>query len=392
MRIGIDARFLTHPQPGGFKTYTEQLVCALLDVDPDNEYVLYVDRPPESRILSAANATVRIVPGTAPFVGMPWREQIGLTMYAKRDRIDVLHSLCLTAPLYAPCPLIVTIHDTIWMFPHRFTQQQKRLKRSLMDIYYQYVPKAAVRRASAVVTVSQDARAAIVRHLGIPAHRVFVTYEAAAAIYRRLDRQYAINAVQQKFGLRESFILAIGSSDPRKNIATLLHAYALLPETMRTRHNLVIVWTHSLLAESIANQARACGIEEHVRFLHHVSNDDLIMLYNAASFFVFPSRYEGFGLPILEAMACGTPVIAANNSSIPEVAGDAAILVDAELPAMMAHEMVRLLEDDALRHEMSARSLNRATAFSWQRCARETLAVYQSIAIDRAGLRDARVA
>jgi glycosyltransferase involved in cell wall biosynthesis len=147
-----------------------------------------------------------------------------------------------------------------------------------------------------------------------------------------------------------------------------------------------------LLAESIANQARACGIGEHVRFLHHVSNDDLIMLYNAASFFVFPSRYEGFGLPILEAMACGAPVIAANNSSIPEVAGDAAILVDAELPAMMAHAMVRLLEDDALRHEMSARSLHRATAFSWQRCARETLAVYQSIAIDRAGLRDARVA
>ena len=392
MRIGIDARFLTHPQPGGFKTYTEQLVRALLEVDPDNEYVLYVDRPPESRILSAVNATVRIVPGTAPFVGMPWREQIGLTMYAKRDRIDVLHSLCLTAPLYAPCPLIVTIHDTIWMFPHRFTQQQKRLKRSLMDIYYQYVPKAAARRASAVVTVSQDARAAIVQHLGIPAHRVFVTYEAAAAIYQRLDRQYAIDAVQQKFGLRESFILAIGSSDPRKNIATLLHAYALLPEAIRTRHNLVIVWTHPLLAESIANQAHACGIEEHVRFLHHVSNDDLIMLYNAALFFVFPSRYEGFGLPILEAMACGTPVIAANNSSILEVAGDAAILVDAELPVIIAHEMARLLEDEALRREMSARSLKRAAAFSWQRCARETLAVYQSIATNQAGLRDAHVA
>jgi len=394
MRIGIDARFLTHPQRGGFKTYTEQLVRALLDVDPDNEYVLYVDRQPDSRMTmpAAANATVRIVPGTAPFIGMPWREQIGLTIQAKRDRIDVLHSLCLTAPLYAPCPLIVTIHDTIWMFPHRFTRQQKRVKRSLMDVYYQYVPKAVTRRASAVVTVSQDARAAIVRHLGIPAHRVFVTYEAAAPIYRVLDRRHAIDAVQQKFGLRESFILAIGSADPRKNIATLLHAYARLPETMRTRHNLVIVWTHPLLAESIANQARACGIGEHVRFLHHVSNDELIMLYNAASFFVFPSRYEGFGLPILEAMACGAPVIAANNSSIPEVAGDAAILVDAELPAMMAHAMVRLLEDEALRHEMSARSLHRATAFSWQRCARETLAVYQSIAIDRAGLRDARVA
>ncbi len=394
MRIGIDARFLTHPQPGGFKTYTEQLVRALLDVDPDNEYVLYIDRPPDPGMTmpAAANATVRIVPGTAPFIGMPWREQIGLTIQAKRDRIDVLHSLCLTAPLYAPCPLIVTIHDTIWMFPHRFTRQQKRVKRSLMDVYYQYVPKAVTRRASAVVTVSQDARAAIVRHLGIPAHRVFVTYEAAAPIYRVLDRQYAINAVQQKFGLRESFILAIGSADPRKNIVTLLRAYALLPKDVRANHELAIVWTHPLLAESVAVEARMCGIEAHVRFLHNVSNDDLISLYNAAALFVFPSRYEGFGLPILEAMACGAPVIAANNSSIPEVAGDAAVLVDADDSTTMARAIERLLGDEALCREMSARSLKRAAAFSWQRCARETLAVYQSIAIDRAGLRDARVA
>lgn len=393
MRIGIDARFLTHPQQGGFKTYTEQLIRSLLDIDSENEYILYVDRLPTSHVINSPvmNATVKIVPGTAPFIGMPWREQIGLTMYAKRDRIDVLHSLCLTAPLYAPCPLVVTIHDTIWMFPNRFAQQQKRVKRSLMDIYYQYVPKAAARRSDALVTVSQDARAAIVRHLGIPAHRVFVTYEAAAPMYRMLDRQYAIDAVRQKFGLHKSFILAIGSSDPRKNIATLLHAYALLPETVRTKHSLVIVWTHALLAESIANKARECGIEENLRFLHHVSNDDLILLYNAASIFVFPSRYEGFGLPILESMACGTPVIAANNSSIPEVAGDAAILVDADLPALMAHEMARLLEDEALRCEMSARSLRRATAFSWQRCARETIAVYQFVT-GQSKVRNARLA
>ncbi|MGQ9549135.1 MAG: glycosyltransferase family 4 protein, partial [Roseiflexus sp.] len=393
MRIGIDARFLTHPQQGGFKTYTEQLVRSLLEVDSGNEYVLYVDRLPDSNMIipSAMNATVKIVPGTAPFIGMPWREQIGLTMHAKRDRIDMLHSMCLTGPLYAPCPLVVTIHDTIWMFPHRFGQQQKRVKHSLMNIYYQYVPKVVAKRASAVVTVSQDARAAIVRHLGIPAHRVFVTYEAASPIYRVLDRQYAIDAVRQKFGLHKSFILAIGSSDPRKNIATLLHAYALLPETVRTAYNLVIVWTNSLLTELIANQAREYGIEEHLHFLHRVSNDDLILLYNAASLFVFPSRYEGFGLPILEAMACGVPVIAANNSSIPEVAGDAAILVDADLPVPMSRAMARLLEDEALRCEMIARSLRRVTAFSWQRCARETIAIYHSVVNGRSKVQNARL-
>lgn len=325
-------------------------------------------------------------------IGMPWREQVGLARQAQRDRIDLLHALCLTAPVCLPCPLVVTIHDTLWMFPDRFAQKRKGGKRSLMDLYYRYIPRLAAQRAAAIITVSHDARAAIVRYLGIPEERVFVTYEAAAPIYRLIDQQRAIDTVQRQFGLKEDYVLAIGSADPRKNIVTLLRAYALLPEDVRANHELAIVWTHPLLAESIAVEARMCGIEAQIRFLHSVSNDDLISLYNAASLFVFPSRYEGFGLPILEAMACGAPVIAANNSSIPEVAGDAAILVDAELPAMMAHAMVRLLEDDALRHEMSARSLHRATAFSWQRCARETLAVYQSIAIDRAGLRDARVA
>lgn len=385
MRIGIDARFLTHPQPGGFKTYTEQLIRALLEVDPDNEYILYVDRPPIAEMITplALNATVRVVPGTAPFIGMPWREQIGLAMQARRDRIDVLHALCLTAPVNAPCPLVVTIHDTIWMFPHRFTRQQQRVRRSLMDLYYRYVPKMAARRARAVITVSCDARAAIVQHLGIPAHRVFVTYEAAAPGYRFIDRSVAVDAVRQRFGLSEGFILALGSADPRKNISTLLHAYALLPERLRTKHDLVIVWTHSLLAGSILEEARVHAIEERLRFLQHVSNEDLVNLYNAAGLFVFPSRYEGFGLPILEAMACGVPVVAANNSSIPEVAGDAALLIDAESPSSITQAMERVLNDAALRDALMARGLQRAASFSWQRCARETVAVYQQCSAGR---------
>jgi glycosyltransferase involved in cell wall biosynthesis len=394
MRIGIDARFLTHPQPGGFKTYTEQLIWALLEVDPENEYVLYVDRPSDSPAIAplAPNATVRVVPGTAPFIGMPWREQIGLTMQAKRDQIDVLHALCLTAPVNAPCPLVVTIHDTIWMSPRRFSQQQKRGKCSLMDVYYRYVPQIVARRASAVITVSHDARAAIVQHLGIPAHRVFVTYEAAAPIYRTLDRSRAIDAVQQRFGLDADFILALGSADPRKNISTLLRAYALLPERLRVNHNLAIVWTHPLLADSILAEARANGIEGQLRFLQRVSNDDLVNLYNAAGLFVFPSRYEGFGLPILEAMACGAPVVASNNSSIPEVAGNAALLVDAESPSSIAHAMERVFSDESLRDELIARGVQRGASFSWQRCARETVAVYQKCYSGREGARAMRVA
>lgn len=393
MRIGIDARFLTHPQPGGFKTYTERLVSALSDVDTANQYVLYVDRPPAAgaAIPTAPNMRVQVVPGTMPMIGMPWREQVGIAVQVRRDHLDLFHAPCLTAPLYAPCPLVVTIHDTIWMAPERFGRNSGKGKRSLMERYYQVVPHMSARRAAAIITVSRDARNAIIGELKIPADRVFVTYEAASPLYRRLPQVDLVNATRRRYGLSDHFILALGSADPRKNIGTLLEAYALLSEEQRARCELAIVWTHPLLADSIIATARSLRIEGRLRFLHRVPNDDLVALYNAAALFVFPSRYEGFGLPLLEAMACGTPVVAANNSSIPEVVGEAALLAQAESAPEIARQMGRVLSDIDLSRRLSADGMRRAAEFSWQRCARETIVVYQNTYTNGIGVGNARV-
>lgn len=379
MRIGIDARFLTHPQAGGFKTYTEQLIRALVEVDPLNEYILYVDRLPDraTTLPTASNTIIKVVPGTAPLIGMPWREQVGLSIHARRDRVDIFHSLCLTAPLSISCPLVVTIHDVIWMNSHPRHHSRSSGKRTLMDRYYRLVPRFAAQRAAAVITVSFDARNAVLRALNISEERVFVTYEAAASVYGLIDRETARDTVQRRFGLKKNFILALGSTDPRKNIRNLLHAYALLPDEQRSTYELVIVWTSPLLAESIATEAHTLGVNDRLRFLYRVSNEDLVALYNAASLFVFPSRHEGFGLPLLEAMACGAPVVAANNSSIPEVVGDAALLVNAEDPRDIAQKMSRVLEDRNLAHSLSQAGIRRSATFSWKRCARETIEIYQ---------------
>ncbi len=385
MRIGIDARFLTHPQAGGFKTYTEQLIRALAEVDSSNEYVLYVDRLPgrEANLLTASNMIVRVVHGTAPLIGMPWREQVALSLRARRDNIDVFHAPCLTAPLHLPCPLVVTIHDVIWMNPHSHRRSRGVSKRTIMDRYYRSVPRLAAQRAAAVITVSFDARIAVLRHLNLPEERVFVTYEAAAPMYRLVDRETASNIAQQRFGLKKNFILALGSADPRKNIHNLLHAYALLADEQRAACQLAIVWTSPLLADSVTAEAHRLGINHQLRFLHRVSNEDLVTLYNAASLFVFPSRHEGFGLPLLEAMACGVPVVAANNSSIPEVAGDAALLVDAESPQDIAQKMSCVLNDSGLVVRLREAGLRRVAGFSWKRCARETIEIYETAASRR---------
>lgn len=384
MRIGIDARFLTHPQRGGFKTYTEHLVCALADEDAHNEYVLYVDRAPipDEWPQLGLNFRVRVVSGALPAIGMPWREQVGLVGAVAQDRLDMLHAPCLTAPLQASCPTIVTIHDTIWMFPEQFAGTNgKTPRRNLMTWYYRLVPQLAAEQAQVVITVSQHARSTILEHLNVRPERIVVTPEAASPRFRQVDDPAAAAVVRATYGLGEQFILAIGSADPRKNLGTLLHAYARLPADLRAQYELAIVWTHRLLAEQIDTQARMLGIRERLRFLERVSDADLLHLYNNAVLFVFPSLYEGFGLPPLEAMACGAPVIAANNSSLPEIVGEAGLLFDAQDAVEIAQKMTQALRTPALRAELSARGLERAASFSWQRCARETLRAYEMAAL-----------
>lgn len=384
MKIGIDARFLTHPQPGGFKTYTMNLVAALADIDPENEYVLYLDRVPDeqAQMPNQPNFTSRVVPGSAPLVGMPWREQFRLSRQATQDKVDLFHSPSLTGPLRLACPLVVTIHDMIWYFPRKFSNGSSvSAKRKPMEWYYRFVPKMVACQAAAVITVSNAAKESIVECLGLSSNRIFVTHEAVSHIYRQIDDLEKLKAIRQKYNLASDFILAIGSADPRKNIKSLVQAYAALPESLRTRYHLVIVWTHTLLAEALAEQIAALGLKDNVQFLQKVNDADLVLLYNTAALFVFPSRYEGFGLPLLEAMACGTPVVAANNSSIPEIVGEAAILTDALDVGAITYAITEVLSNQALQTALIEKGLAQTASFSWKKCAQETLEIYKEAAL-----------
>jgi glycosyltransferase involved in cell wall biosynthesis len=378
MKIGIDARFLTHPQKGGFKTYTENLVNALACIDDENSYILYLDRTPDqnTKIPQQSNFTYKILK-QRPGIGMPWREQVEISLHTSRDRIDLLHSPCLTAPVIHSCPLVMTIHDMIWFFPQQYSRSENTsLHWKLMEWYQIKIPHLASRHAAAIITVSQLSKDDIVKHLGVDPERIHVTHEAVSSFFRQVGEPAQTRSVRKKYGLESKFILAIGSSDSRKNLETLVNAFALLPENLQAEYHLAIVWTASVLATSISKIIQDLGISQFVHFLFQVSNEDLVFLYNEASLFVFPSLYEGFGLPVLEAMACGTPVIAANTSSIPEVASDAALLVEARDTKGIAETMAQVLSDNKLASEMVQKGLKRNAMFSWEKCARETLMIY----------------
>jgi alpha-1,3-rhamnosyl/mannosyltransferase len=161
-------------------------------------------------------------------------------------------------------------------------------------------------------------------------------------------------------------------------MTTLVQAYSLLPHELREEYCLVIVWTHSLLADKLSAQVRDLGLERKVQFLQNVSNEDLVQLYNAASLFAFPSLYEGFGLPLLEAMSCGTPVVAANNSSIPEIVDDAALLFEAMNPKEISETIADVLNHEEVRSNLIQKGHKRNAIFSWEKCARQTLSVYEA--------------
>jgi len=384
MRVGIDARFLTHPQVGGFKTYTLNLVAAIASVDAENDYVLYLDRQPDRNgaLPDSPRFSYRVVPGSLPLIGMPWREQFLLPAQAARDGLDLFHAPALTAPLRLPCPLVLTVHDMLWRHPRAYSPARGlSINRKLMQTYYRLVPGYAARQAAAVVTVSQTARQEILRELGLPPERIFVTYEAAGPAFHAPMQSSNGNLLEQRHNLAPPFLLALGSADPRKNLSAVIQAYSCLPAGTQARYPLVIVWANTLLAAELHAHIRSLGLKDRVYHLFAVSDQDLAGLYRAATLFLFPSYGEGFGLPPLEAMACGTPVLAANNSSLPEVLGDAAALVDAADPQAIAKTIASLLANPDLRQNMAERGLQRAAGFSWQRCAEQIIAIYRKVAL-----------
>jgi len=384
VKIGIDARFLTHPQCGGFKTYTECLVEALAEVDRTNEYVLYLDRPPDhtEAVPKAPNFKVQVVPGSLPVFGFPWREQIRLPRQVARDRLDLLHSPALTAPLHLECASVVTLHDMIWHSPAEYSDHAERdIRRRLMNWYYRRVPESAVRHAAVILTVSNASKTEIVRQLGLPQDAVVVTYAAAREAFHRYGDSWYLEEGRHRYELPSEFILGIGSSDPRKNIHTLIEAYALLPQSLQKRFSLVILLNHQRFANELRQISARLGLTDRILFRSvGPSAGEMAKVFNLASLFVFPSLSEGFGLPPLEAMASGTPVVTSNRSSLPEVVGDAAVLVDPYSAASIADGIQSVLGAASLRRTLSERGLARARQFSWEKSVRRIREVYLEVA------------
>jgi alpha-1,3-rhamnosyl/mannosyltransferase len=363
VKVLLDARAIASPLHGIARYGWSLLHAYAADPGPFRFHVILGPGPLPGTFDAPPHMEVERV-GVAPYgIAEQWR----MPPVLARVRCDLNHTLTYTAPLAQRHPLVLSIFDLIHL---RYPQEYSRIH----PLYYRHVVRPLVRRARAVVTLSEASKHDLVALLGADPERVHVTPLAAEPRFAPQPPE-AIARVCAAHDLAPGYLLHLSNYRGHKNAEGVAHAFARLRKE-GTRVSLVLAGNPPPVFRAWLDRE---GIADGVRMLRHVDDADLPTLYAGARAFVFPSRCEGFGLPPLEAMACGTPVIVSNVSSLPEVIGDAGLFVDPEDPAAIARAMADLISDDALHADLSARGRARAALFSWERVARETKALYERV-------------
>lgn len=352
MKIGIDVHS-AHQRKTGIGVYTQNLVAALKKVDKENQYLYYGEESPRD-----FSTVPRIL-----------RENTYLTARSFLDGLDVFHVPGYGVPLCSRGTLVATVHDVIGMiFPENLPPGAR--------LYWGTWLPWVVSRADRIVADSQCTKRDLMRLMGVAEEKIRVIHLAAEPAFRPITDALALAQVRKRFNLTKPFVLYVGTVEPRKNLERVMEAWAAVKRRTKLPHQLVVAGRLDWAYEKVSDLVRRLEIKRDVVFTGYVRDEELPLLYNACDLFVFPSLYEGFGMPVLEAMACGVPVLTSNTSSIPEVAGDAAILVDPTDTEQMTRGIQQGLEDDALRERLRRAGPARAAQFSWEKTARETLEVY----------------
>jgi glycosyltransferase involved in cell wall biosynthesis len=377
--VGVNAHLLSLTggyRSAGISSYIYNLLHHLPATAPEMEYTVFLN---EGRYQAPPGLRLKVsrLPTNHPPVRILW-EQALLPWIARSEGLDLYHSTAFVGPVASNCPFVTTVHDLSFLYyPDRF--------RSLRRRYLQVFARISVRRARRVIAVSESTKRDLVSVYDISPAKIDVVHNGVDASFRPLPADQ-VAAFRQQKGLPDRFVLFVGTLEPRKNVVRLVEAYARLP---KGRPPLVLVGGKGWFYDEIFRRVEAMELTDEVHFSGFVPAEDLPLWYNAADLFVYPSIYEGFGLPALEAMACGTAVITSTASSLPEVVGKAGKLVDPTDTEALATAMEQVLGDREMQEQMQAAGLVQAEGFSWEKTARQTVDSYRHALIpqeDRSGV------
>lgn len=378
MKFSVDAHSVGCHLTGN-EVYIRNLLNEFAKVDRSSQFIAYISKTDAGSRLPSSVVTRWV--SENPYL----RLGVDLPVHLRKDRPDLLH-VQYTGPLFSSqVPLVVSVHDVSYLeYPQYFT----RFRANQLKI----TVRKTVERAAAVLTPSEFSRTAILKHYSLDENKVVVVHNAASSEFRAIDRATAQAAVERKFGIPGPFVLTVGDLQPRKNHLGLLKAFE---EVVRAHpqltHRLVFVGKETWYSKDLHRAVQQSGIAGRVHFTNFVEDADLVQFYGACDLFVFPSFYEGFGLPILEAMACGRAVASSNTTAMPEVADAAGILFDPSSTEQMSRAIRDVLLDPELRTRLERLGSHRASIFSWQRAAERTLDVYARVAGGKARAMQAAV-
>ena len=367
MRIAIDARKL---HDFGIGTYIRNLLRELARIDGETEYVLLCQER-DCPLAASLGENFRSVTDRSPLYSL--REQFSIPHALRREGVDVFHAPHYTLPPLAGRPSVVTVHDCIHLMFPEYLPNRMALSYARGSIWM------ATRRANRVLTVSESSKRDILRFFDVPADKITVIYNGIDERFRLEPPEEEVVRVRERYQLGGDFVLYAGNVKPHKNLERLIDAFHLLRQDGLEQLKLVVIGDEVSKYAELRRAVHRFNLHKYVRFLGYMPDETLAVLYRLAAVFVFPSLYEGFGLPPLEAMASGTPVVTSNVSSLPEVAGDAAVLVDPRDPVSIAGGIRRVLTEPDLRDTLRARGYRRAAEFSWERSVRRIREIYTEV-------------
>jgi glycosyltransferase involved in cell wall biosynthesis len=376
LHVGVSAHLLSRSRSyraAGMSRHIEHLVAHLPDAAPGDRFTAFVgpDGAPERPPGGSLTYQVSRLHTERPRNRVLWEQAIA-PFALQSSRLDLLHGPANVVPLAAPCPTVVTVHDLSFeRFPHLFHRANR--------LYLGAMVRASVARARKVIAVSSSTCRELVELFRVPEGKVEVIPNGVEPVFHPLPADQ-VAAFRAEKGLPAEFILHLGTLEPRKNLLVLLRAYARLRQQHGVPHALVLAGGRGWLYEAIFAEVERLGLTGQVHFPGYVEFAEQPLWYNAAAVFAYPSLYEGFGFPPLEAMACGTPVVTSDATSLPEVVGDAGLLVDPADDVALADALWRALDDSSLRARLSQAGPARAAGFDWHDIARRTVAVYRSAA------------
>jgi glycosyltransferase involved in cell wall biosynthesis len=375
MKIGIEGQRLYRQKKHGMDMVALELIKNLQTIDKKNEYVVFVKPDVDNTCIPAAPNFKIVELGGGPY---PTWEQFALPRAAKNEGCDILHCTSNTGPIWSKVPLITILHDIIYLESVSIFKKSGTWYQKIGNMYRRLVVPPVVKRSKRVATVSNFEKERIKNFMGLGDNLVAI-YNGVGQHFRKITDESILKAAKEKYKLPDNFMFFLGNTDPKKNTPNVLKAFADFNKKSKTKFKLVMLDYEENALKAILNDIGSPETRNDIHLTGYIVNTDLPAIINQCKIFLYPSLRESFGIPILEGMACGVPVITSNTSSMPEIAGDAAAIVDPFKPEEILAAIERILEDENFRNELGEKGIERAKLFSWKNMAAKYLELYEQV-------------